>query len=259
MNIFTDAKTAETRESHENIDYSTLNSYSDVKYTRLITCLVFLISTILSMTSFFARDLMISFNENHHTTWLVFTIISGVLLVTPILLFAYCSKLKWNYNPWVTYGLIGFNAFFITFLSYLILPLLTVGVYNWYWLFVIPITVTILKTMNIIYIKKERLSNWLRWIVIFIFGLIFLVFGLALRHSTLIVGGAWVLIWELGNEIWEMFYIRFIFESSKRSFPYYPFFPVFALIFIVFSLLWWVSFLWIFFRELKNPFRENIH
>ncbi len=254
---FTEDDLQEFEEDYNVLMQPDQNTNKQVKESKLLTCFIYLIATIFSIGSYLLQDYIIEWNNNHFTLRLVLTIVTGAFLLVPTFIFAYISKLKWDYKPWLKNSFIVFNIFFITAFFYLTLPLIAEGQQKWFWVFFFPISITIFKIINIYLIKNDTLSRSLRWTLILLIGVIPLIVGIALKQNTLIFGGSWVLIWELSNEVWDYFFIRFIFKSKNRSFPYYPFFPIVTFVFLFFNMIFYISGLWAFFEYPKNPFRDK--
>ncbi len=220
-----------------------LTSNKKSKEPRLTLCLIFLISTLLSIGAYFFRDAITTFNNEHFTLRLVLTIVFGILILIAALIFACVPKLRWDYSPLLKYAFIIFNILSLTLIFYLTLPLIMENYSNWIWAFVCPILVTTFKILNILFIKNNWRAIILRWVSIFLIGVIPLVCGIILKQNTLILGGSWVLIWEVGNEIWDLYFIQFIFRNKNRRMPYYPLFPIVIMALIMIWVLWFVAIL----------------
>ncbi|CAM9100986.1 hypothetical protein [Mycoplasma todarodis] len=254
---FTENDLQEFEEDYDVLIQPDQNKNKQVRDSKLLTCFIYLIATIFSIGSYFLQDYIIEWNSNYFTLRLILTIVTGAILLIPTLIFAYFTKLKWNYKPWLKNTFIFFNISFITIFFYLTLPLIAEGQQKWFWVFFFPISITVFKIMNIYLIKSNSLSCILRWILILLIGFIPFIIGITLKQNTIIFGSSWVLIWELSNEVWDLFFIRFIFKGKDRSFPYYPFFPIVTFVFLFFHLCFFCSGLWWFFEDPKNPFRDK--
>lgn len=60
-------------------------------------------------------------------------------------------------------------------------------------------------------------------------GIIPLIIGALLKNNVLMIGGGWVVIWAIINELWEMLVV-YIFLRKGKLLSSYPFAPMAVII-----------------------------
>ncbi len=206
--------------------------------SKIYSSLIYLVATLISISSYFLRDAIINLQNNNYLAWLLTWVFMIILLIVQATIFAYAKKLQWDKNVYIKCGLIIFNIAILTILICMILPFLFPE-QNWLWVFLFPISFTLIRIMDTLFIKRLWIGLIIRGILIVALGIIPVIVGNIYKENIVIAGGSWILIWEVKDILWDTFFIKHAIKQ-ERYLPYYPWISNSLYIYLIHIFVWYL-------------------